>query len=85
MPDFRRVVSDPVDYVPVLSYRFALRVVVCVLLTSLDAGVIALFGLTFYRATANHPLWFVGASLLFGALLASLIRVWTLTLRGRSR
>ena len=85
MPNIPRIVSVPVDYVPFFSLRFAVRFVLCVLLTSLDAGVITLFGGTLYRATANHPLWFIGVSLLFGALLASLIRVWTLTLRGQSR
>ena len=84
MPNIRRVNSEPVDFVRLFSPRFALRVALCVLLTALDAGVIALFGRTLYCAKANHPLWFAGASLLFGALLASLIRVWTLTFRGQS-
>jgi hypothetical protein len=85
LPNIPRIISAPVDYVPFFSLRFVVRFVLCVLLTSLDAGVVALFGHTLYRATANHPFWFIGVSLLFGALLASLIRVWTLTLRGQSR
>jgi hypothetical protein len=84
LPNIPRIVREPVDYVPLFSPRFALRFAVCVLLTTLDAGVTALFGRTLYRATANHPLWLIGVSWLFGALLASLIRVWTLTFRGRS-
>jgi len=83
LPNIPRIVSEPVDHVLRFPSRFALRFVLCVLLTSLDAGVTAQFGRTLYRATAHHPLWFVGVSLLFGALLASLIRVWTLTFRGR--
>jgi hypothetical protein len=85
MPDIPRIVSARVDYVAIFSRRFALRLLVCVLLTSLDAAVIALFGPTLYRATTNHPLWFIGISLLFGALLITLIRVWTLTLRRQCR
>ena len=84
MPNIPRVVSQPVDYGPLFSPRFALRFVLCVLLTALDAGVIALFGRTLYSATANHPLGFVGVSFLFGALFTSLIRVWTLTFRDPS-
>lgn len=84
LPNIPRIASERVDYVLWFSPRFALRFVLCVLLTGLDAGVTTLFGRTLYCATANHPFWFVGVSLLFGALLASLIRVWTLTFRGRS-
>src|ERR1700734_695673 len=80
MPDFPRIVSAPVDYVAIFSRRFALRLLICVLLTSLDGTVIALFGPTLYRATTNHLLWFNGIVVLVGALLITLIRVWTLTL-----
>jgi hypothetical protein len=85
MPNIPRIVSAPVDYVPIFSLRFVLRLVPGVLLTSLDAGVIATCGGTLYRVSAGHPLWLVGLTLLFATLLASLIRVWTLTLRGQSR
>ncbi len=84
MPNIPRIVSAPVDYVPIFSLRFVLRLAPGVLLTSLDAGVIATCGVTLYRVSAGHPLWLVGLTLLFATLLASLIRVWTLTLRGRS-
>jgi hypothetical protein len=84
MPNIPRIVSTPVDCVSFFTLRFALRLLVCVLLTSLDAAVIALFGGTLYRPTANHLSWFIGVSLIFGALLASLIRVWALMLRGQS-
>jgi hypothetical protein len=51
----------------------------------LNAGVIATYGAALYRASANHPVWTVGVSLLFVLMLGSLVRVWILTLRGRSR
>jgi len=65
--------------------RFPLRVAVSVLLTAFNAGVIAVFGITLYLATADHLVWFAGVNLLFAALLGSLARVWIVTLRGRSR
>jgi hypothetical protein len=85
MPNFRPFVSSASVDVPVLPVRFAVRFVIRVLLTSLDAGVIAMFGVTLYRVSADHPLWMVGLSLLFTVMFGSLLRVWTLTLRGRSR
>ena len=85
MPEIPRVVSAPVEYVPALSSRFALRFVVCLLLTSLDAGVISTFGPALYRVSADHPSWLVGLALLFTAMVASLLRVWMLTFRGLSR
>jgi hypothetical protein len=84
LPNIPRTVSEPVDHVLRFWSGFTLRFVLCVLLTLLDAGVTAQFGRTLYRATAYHPLWFVGVNLLFGAFLASLIRVWTLTFRCQS-
>jgi hypothetical protein len=85
MPNIPRIVLAPVDYAPLFSRRFALRLLVCVLLTSLDAAVVVLFGPALICATANHLVWFIGVSLLFGALLTTLIRVWALTLRERFR
>ncbi|HEY0308148.1 MAG TPA: hypothetical protein VGB94_08305 [Acidobacteriaceae bacterium] len=83
MPNFRSIASTAAADVSIPSGRFALRVAVSVLLTALNAGVIAVFGGTLYRVTANYPLWFLGVSLLFAALLGSLARVWIVTLRGR--
>lgn len=85
MPEIPRVVSAPVEYVPVLSSGFALRFAVCLLLTSLDAGVISAFGPPLYRVSAGHPSWLAGLALLFATMLGSLLRVWMLTFRGRTR
>lgn len=85
MPDLCPFASSPTVDVPVLSVRFAVRLVICVLLTSLDAGVIAMFGVMLYRVSADHALWLVGLSLLFIVMFGSLLRVWTLTLRGQCR
>ena len=85
MPNIPRVVLAPVAYRPAFSTSVVRRFALCVLLTSFNAGVIATYGSTLYRATANHPLWICGVSLLFALMLGSLARVWILTLRGRSR
>jgi hypothetical protein len=82
MPNIHRTVSAPV---PILSARFVLRLVVSFLLTSLDAVVIAAYSVTLYRASANHPAWLVGLTLLFAIMLGSLARVCLFTLRSRSR
>ena len=85
MPNIPRVVLAPVNYLPAFPARFVLRLVLSLLLTSLDAGVIAAYGVTLYRVSAHHPAWFVGLTLLFAIMLGSLARVWLLTLAGRSR
>ena len=85
MSEIPRDVSAPVEYVPVLFPRFALRFAVCLLLTSLDAGVISAFGPPLYRVSADHPSWLAGLILLFATMLGSLLRVWMLTFRGLSR
>jgi hypothetical protein len=85
MPNIPRVILAPAAYRPAFSTSVVRRFALCVLLTSLNAGVIATYGATLYRATVNHPLWTCGVSLLFALMLGSLARVWILTLRGRSR
>lgn len=85
MFEIPRLSSTPVEYAPILSPRFALRLAVCLLLTSLDAGVISAFGSPLYRVSAHHPSWLAGLALLFATMFGSLLRVWMLTLRGRSR
>ena len=82
MPNIPRVVSTPVAYVPLFSICFARRLILCLLLTAFNVSVIALFAPTLYQATAAHPLWLIGVSLLLAALLGSLARVWVLSLRG---
>jgi hypothetical protein len=84
MPNIPRIISAPVEYVP-LSARFILRLLISFLLTSLDAGVIAAYGVTLYRVSASHPVWQVGLTFLFAIMLGSLAKVWLLTLRSRSR
>jgi hypothetical protein len=81
MPNLPRTVSAPVEYVPVLSARFASRIAICVLVTALDAGVIAAYGPTLYQASSGHPSWLVLLASLFVTMLVSLVRVWSLTLR----
>jgi hypothetical protein len=85
MPNIPRIISAPVEYVPIFSARFILRLLISFLLTSLDAVVIAAYGVTLYRVSANHPVWQVGLTLLFAMMLGSLAKVWLLTLRSRSR
>jgi hypothetical protein len=85
MPNVPRTVSAPVEYVPILSARFACRIAICMLLTALDAGVIAAYGPTLYNVSSGHPSWLVVLASLFLTMLASLVRVWSLTLRGHFR
>jgi hypothetical protein len=83
--NFRSITSTAVAVVPNSRDRFALRVLVSILLTALNVAVTAIFGGTLYLATANRPVWFAGVSLLFAALFVSLVRVWIVTLRFRPR
>ena len=85
MPEIPRTLSAPVEYVPVSSARFASRIAICLLLTALDAGVIATYGPTLYQVSSGHPFWLVLLALLFVTMLVSLVRVWGLTLRGHFR
>ncbi len=85
MPEIPRIVLAPVQYVPVLSFRFALRCTLCLVLTGFNAGVIAFAGASLYQVTAGHPLPIFGVSVLFAALLGSLVRVWIVTLRSHNR
>jgi hypothetical protein len=55
------------------------------LLTALDAGVIATYGPTLYQVSSGHPSWLVVLVLLFVTMLVSLVRVWSLTLRAHFR
>ena len=84
MSDVSRRISTAAEYVSILSTSFARRLAISVLLTSLDAGVVARFGVPLYRASADHVSWLVGLTLLFAMMLGSLTRVWILTLRDRS-
>ena len=85
MPELPRIVLSPVQFVPVLSLRFALRSVFCLVLSACNAGVIAYAAPGLYRTLAGHPLHVFGVALLFAALLGSLARVWFVVLRSHRR
>jgi hypothetical protein len=85
MPNLPRVVSAPAEHVPVVSARFASRIAVCTLLTTLDAGVIVDYAPTLYQVSLGHPFWLVCLTSLFVMMLVSLVRVWGLLLRRRFR
>jgi hypothetical protein len=65
--------------------HFTSRIVICLVLTALNGIAICAFAGTLYRATAHNPLQQAGVASLFAALLGSLVRVWLLTLRSRTR
>ena len=81
MPELPRVVLAPVEYVPVFSFRFARQVVLCLLLTAGNIGVITFASPPLYGVTAGHLLRSLGVSSLFAALLGSLVRVWLVVFR----
>ncbi len=83
MPNLPRTLLAPVQYVPLLCRRFVLPMFFCVALTALNAAVILTFGPLLYRVSSNHPLWLAGLTLLFSALIASLLRVWVEMFRSR--
>jgi hypothetical protein len=85
MPEIPPHRFGSVQYVPVLSFRFALRCTLCLVLTAFNAGVIAFAGTPLYQVTAGHPLQVFGVSILFAALLGSLVRVWIVALRSHNR
>jgi hypothetical protein len=85
MPEIPPHRLGSVQYVPVLSFRFALRCTLCLVLTAFNAGVIAFAGTPLYQVTAGHPLQVFGVSILFAALLGSLVRVWIVALRSHNR
>lgn len=85
MPNLTRLVSTSVDYVPLRTTRFVLRLALCVLVTAMNVAVIAYTAPILYRASAHHPVWSAGVSLLFGSLLLSLLRVWLTVLPRTAR
>ena len=85
MPEIPRIVLSPVPYVPVLSLRFALRSVFCLVLAAFDVGVIAFAVPLLCPVIACCPLQVFAVSLLFAALLGSLARVWFVVLRSHRR
>jgi hypothetical protein len=85
MPNIPRIVSAPVEYIPVLSVRFARRLAVCVLVTVLDVAVVTTFGPTLYQVSSGHPAWLAGLAVLFATMFLTLVHVWVRSLRGRLR
>ena len=83
MSDFDRIILAPVEFVPIRSLRFALRCALCLALTAFNVGVIDYSAVPLYRAVAGHPLQLAGVTLVFAALLGSLVRVWIVALRSR--
>jgi uncharacterized integral membrane protein len=80
-----RFVLAPVEFVPVLSIRFAGRLLTCLLLTVFNVAVIVTCSPSLFEVSAHHPLWLVGVIALVASLLGSLLRVWFLLIfRGRS-
>jgi hypothetical protein len=85
MPNIPRAVSAPVEYIPVLSARFARRLAVCAFVTALDVAVITTFGPTLYQVSLGHPFWLAGLTALFATMFFTLVHAWIQTLRGRFR
>jgi hypothetical protein len=83
MPNIPRIVSAPVEYVPVLSTRFARRVAVCVLVTVLDVAVVTTFAPALYQVSIGRPFWLAGLAILFATMFYTLVDAWIQTLRGR--
>jgi hypothetical protein len=85
MPNIPRIVSAPVEYIPVLSVRFARRLAICVLVTVLDVAVVTTFGPRLYQVSSGHPAWLAGLAILFATMFFTLAHVWIQTLRGLLR
>lgn len=58
---------------------FVRRLALCVVLTVVNAIVVARFAGVLYLASSHHPFAQAGVTLLFSALIASLARCWFLT------
>jgi hypothetical protein len=65
--------------------RFQRRLAICLVLTVLNAIVVANFAGPLYRATSHDVFQQIGVTLLFAALVGSLTRMWFLTLTSRPR
>ncbi len=84
MLNIPRFVLAPVEFIPVLSTRFAGRLSVCLFLTVFNVAVIVTCAPSLFEVSGHHPLWLVGVIALFASLLGSLLRVWFLLIfRGR--
>jgi hypothetical protein len=80
MPNATLIRVTPVAESEASTNRIQLRVVCCGVLTSLNAIVVSLCAGTLYHVTSHKPIEQIGVTLLFGALLGSLIHTWFLAL-----
>ena len=65
--------------------NFHRRLAICLVLTVLNAIVVANFAGQLYRATTHDLPQQIGVTLLFAGLVGSLTRMWFLTLTSRPR
>ena len=77
-----RFVLTSVEFIPVLSTRFAARLSGCLVLTALNFAVAFTCAPCLAQVSAHHPVWFGGVIALFAGLLGSLLRVWFLLVFG---
>ena len=77
--------AAPAVELPAVANQFRRRLAIYLVLTVLNAIVVANFIGTLYRATIRDALQQIGVTLLFAALVGSLTRMWFLTLKSRPR
>jgi len=65
--------------------QFQGRLAICLLQTVFNVIVVARYAGSLYGATNHNALQQAGVTLLFAALLGSLVRMWFLTLTSRTR
>lgn len=85
MPNLTDIVSTPADHAASRSTHFLLRLTLCVVVTAMNIAAVVYSAPILYRVSVHHPVWLAGASLLFGSLVLSLLRVWVTTLPHRVR
>jgi len=76
--------TEPVEAAASTNH-FQHRLAICLVLTVLNAIVVANFAGPLYRATTGDALQQIGVTLLFAAMVGSLTRMWFLTLTSRPR
>ena len=85
MPNSNPIAStQPLEAAACIN-RYQSRLAICLLLTVLNAIVVANFAGQLYRATTHDLPQQIGVTLLFAGLVGSLTRMWVLTLTSRPR
>jgi hypothetical protein len=85
MPNSSHIAStQPLEAAASIN-RFQRRLAICLVLTVLNAIVVANFAGPLCRATTHDVRQQIGVTLLFAALVGSLSRMWFLTLTSRPR